>query len=233
MSSSDRQLQAVVSRPTTYALGSAIDIEGFEEVPPGTNLLIEGPLQADTRQLATQLLATGTAQGENAVVISSDANADRVVRDVSAFDGDADRLYVVDCTGVSGKGSFDDEPHVKYVTSPSDLTGIGVGLVKCTQEIGAGATSGLRLGVFSLSTLLRYAEVGRVFNFLHVLTGRVSAAGYFGVYTIDPSAHDDADLNVLRSLFDAALKLRETDDGTLEARVVGLPNVASTWTPLE
>ncbi|MFC6992462.1 hypothetical protein ACFQH3_12315 [Haladaptatus sp. GCM10025707] len=149
MSSSDRQLQAVVSRPTTYALGSAIDIEGFEEVPPGTNLLIEGPLQADTRQLATQLLATGTAQGENAVVISSDANADRVVRDVSAFDGDADRLYVVDCTGVSGKGSFDDEPHVKYVTSPSDLTGIGVGLVKCTQEIGAGATSGLRLGVFS------------------------------------------------------------------------------------
>lgn len=232
MSSTDHPLQAVISRPSAYTLDSVLSLEGLETVPAGTNLLIEGPAQTNKREFATALLATGTARGENAVIISPDMSANRVRKQIETHDGATDRLYIVDCTGSSGKGSFDDEPQVKYVSSPGDLTGIGMGLVKCTQEIGSEAASGMRVGVLSVSTLLRYADVNRVFNFLHVLTGRVSAAGYFGIFTIDPNVHDESDLNVLRSLFDAAVKLRKTAEGDLEARVVGLEDVDSSWTSI-
>lgn len=232
MSSSDHPLQAVISRPAAYTLDSTLPLDELQTLAPGTNLLIEGPAQTNKHQLATKMLAAGTARGEHTVIISPDMSADRLSRSVDSMDADTDYLYIVDCTGATGKGSFDDEERVKFVSSPGDLTGIGMGLVKCTQAVGADAAYGLRVGVLSVSTLLRYAEVNRVFNFLHVLTGRVSAAGYLGIYTIDSAAHDESDLNVLRSLFDAAVKLRETDDGTLEAKIVGLDDVDSSWTEI-
>jgi archaellum biogenesis ATPase FlaH len=83
--------------------------------------------------------------------------------------------------------------------------------------------------VLSLSTLLQYADSQRVFNFLHTITGRVSAADYLGVATLDPTTQNPKETNTLTSLFDAVVELREADDGTREMRVVGLPDVPRTW----
>jgi hypothetical protein len=52
----------------------------------------------------------------------------------------------------------------------------------------------------------------------------VSAADYLGVCTLDPTVHDEADVNTVTSLFDAVV---ETRDG--EVRVRGLPDVDSSW----
>lgn len=144
---------------------------------------------------------------------------------------DPDRLRVVDCTGARGRGSMDDTETIKYVRSPGDLTGIGMGIVKCTREIGPGVDDGLRMAVLSLSTLLRYANADRSFNFLHTVTGRVSAAGYLGLATFDPTSHDPGDGNTLSSLFDVVVELREADDGSREVRVVGHREASRTWQP--
>lgn len=216
--------------PKQYDVSDVFPVEGFDSVRPGTNLLVVGPPQSGTVRLALRLLARGTAVGEPAIAVSPNLEDERLHVRFESADGDLSLLHTVDCSGASGKGSFDDTAQVNYVSSPADLTGIGLGVVKCTRRIGSDVR-GVRLSLLSLSTMLRYTELDRLFTFLHVLTGRVSAAGYFSVSTADSTVDDPQELNVLRSLYDAVIEFRETDDGSHEIRIVGHEDAPSTWMP--
>jgi KaiC/GvpD/RAD55 family RecA-like ATPase len=222
-------LQGAVTDTDTYQIGDTVPVAGFDTVPAGTNILISGPPMLGKRRLALELLAGGTANS-HAIAVTPDTDGDRLR---TTYEGtthaDLDRFHVVDCTGATGKGSMDDTEAIKYVGSPGDLTGIGVGIVKCTRDIGREVDAGLRLSVLSLSTILQYANNQRVFNFLHTITGRVSAADYLGIATIDPTTQDTQEVNTLTSLFDAVIELREADDGGREVRVVGVPDAPRTW----
>lgn len=215
----------------TYAVDDVLPVEGFTAVEAGANVLVSGPPMVGKQRLALELLAAG-GPDEHAVAITPDTDGERLRDQFERIRGaDPDRLRVVDCTGATAKGSMDDTETVKYVGSPGDLTGIGMGIVKCTREVGPDVEDGLRLSVLSLSTLLRYASADRMFNFLHTVTGRVSAAGYLGLATLDPSMHDPASANTLSSLFDVVVELREAEDGSREVRVVGHPESPRTWQP--
>jgi hypothetical protein len=52
-----------------------------------------------------------------------------------------------------------------------------------------------------------------VFNVLHVLTGRLTAAGYLGIFTLDPASHDDVIVNQIKGQFDGIVTLEDTADG--------------------
>lgn len=195
-------------------------------VPAGTNLLVSGPAMVGKTELAAELTSVGVERGEHAVVVTADEGA----RQIRSQFPETDRLHVVDCTG-SG-GSFDDTEVDKFVSSPGDLTGIGIGITKCTQSIGEGASDGVRLAVLSLSTILRYTSLDALFNFVHVLTGRIASTGYLGVFTVDPTLHDDRTLNTIRAQMDGLVELREAEDGGRQARVTGLPDASGEWTTL-
>ena len=227
MSSEDLSSRRV--RTDAYDLGEVVPIEGFASVDPGTNVLISGGRMLGKERLALELLAAGSE--EEAIAVTPDTAGGRLRDIFESVAGGLDRLRVVDCTGASSKGSFDDTDDMKYVASPGDLTGIGMGIVKCTRDMDE-SVDGLRLGVLSLSTLLRYSDPDRVFNFLHTVTGRVSAADYLGIATLDPDAHDPQDVNTLSSQFDIVVELREADDVGREARVVGHHESPRTWQPL-
>jgi KaiC/GvpD/RAD55 family RecA-like ATPase len=216
--------QAPAASVEEYDVAGAIPHDGVETLPAGTSLLVSGPAMTGKTEAVLDLLAVGTRAGQHAVAVSPDRSAEKVL---SRFAGDDARLWLVDCSG-SGRSSLDDSDHVSFVSSPGDLTGIGIGVAKATRAIGPEVHSGLRMSVLSVSTLLQYSEADRVFNFLHVLTGRVAAGDYLGVFTIDPSAHDDPTVNVITSQFDAVLDVRETDDGR-ECRMRGVGDVDRDW----
>lgn len=225
----DDRFQSRRTETDSYDLGGAVPVEDFDSVAAGTNVLVSGPPMVGKEELVLELLSAGR-QAEHAVAVTPDTDGERLRRrfgDVT--DTDADHLRVVDCTGATGKGSMDDSETVKYVGSPGDLTGIAMGIVKCTRDIGPAVEDGLRLTVLSLSTLLRYANADRMFNFMHTITGRVSAADYLGLATLDPTMHDAATANTLSSLFDVVVELREADDGSREVRVVGHAGSPRTW----
>ena len=192
-------------------------------------MLISGGRMLGKERLALELLAAGSE--EEAIAVTPDTAGGRLRNSFESVAGGLDRLRVVDCTGASSKGSFDDTDDMKYVASPGDLTGIGMGIVKCTRDMDE-SVDGLRMAVLSLSTLLRYSDPDRVFNFLHTVTGRVSAADYLGIATLDPGAHDPQDVNTLSSQFDVVVELREADDDGREARVVGHHESPRTWKAL-
>ena len=216
-------------RTDAYDLGEVVPVEGFASIDPGTNVLISGGQMLGKERLALELLAAGSE--EEAIAVTPDTAGGRLRDSFESVAGGLDRLRVVDCTGASSKGSFDDTDDMKYVASPGDLTGIGMGIVKCTRDMDE-SVDGLRMAVLSLSTLLRYSSPDRVFNFLHTVTGRVSAADYLGIATLDPGAHDPQDVNTLSSQFDVVVELREADDDGREARVVGHHESPRTWKAL-
>jgi len=143
---SDDGLQTAETESKSYRIGDAIPVPGFDTVPSGTNVLVSGPPMLGKQRLALELLAVGS-QTEHAITVTPDTNGTRLRQAYrSVRNANAGRFHVIDCTGATGKGSMNDTRSMKYVSSPGDLTGIGMGIVKCTRDIDSEVERGLRLG---------------------------------------------------------------------------------------
>ncbi|WP_254530040.1 RAD55 family ATPase [Natrinema gelatinilyticum] len=187
------------------------------QIDPGTNVLVAGPPLTGKRRIAFDILASGANDGNGSTVVTTKDSANKVLE---SFDDHIDddvepNVGVVDCvTKQRGIGTIDDDPRIKYASSPVDMTGIGIKLSEFLQDFYE--TRGLtknRVLLHSVSTLLMYSDLQTVFRFLHVFTGRIQSADAMGVYVIDSTAHDDQTMNTLKQLFDAVLELEEMADG--------------------
>lgn len=105
---------------------------------------------------------------------------------------------------------------VRGVENPGDLTGIGIELSELLSSMAtaAGDDEAVAVCFNNLTSLLQYADLQRVFRFLHVVTGRVKTIHGVGHYHIDPDAHDKQTMATLKGLFDAVIEIGE--DGTLD-----------------
>lgn len=223
----------VVHRSSYDAIGPLGDSR-IQSIPAGSNLLIAGPTMTGKRDLAYQTLRDGFDDGNEVVAVLSNDPPTEVVEYFNGSPGTTERpLHVVDCTG---RETTQPVPHwlrVSRVSSPGDLTGIGIGIAKSMNEIGTGAEDGLYLGISSLSTLLQYADPRRVFNFTHVMTGRIAAGGYLGTWTLDSDAHEPATVNTLKGLFKYVAEVREQENGRRALRVLGGPPEWRSWDPID
>ncbi|NHN40040.1 recombinase RecA [Halorubellus sp. JP-L1] len=193
----------------------------------GTNLLIAGPPLTGKRDIAFEILATGSRAGEGSIVVTTKDDAEKVleeyagyVEDVAEFD-----IGVVDCvTKQRGVGNVRDDPRVKYASSPVDMTGIGIKLSEFLEEFyQVRGHERNRILMHSVSTLLMYSDLQTVFRFMHVFTGRVQSADALGVYVIDSTAHDDQTMNTLKQLFDAVVEVTDEGDGETSIETAGFP----------
>jgi hypothetical protein len=118
-----------------------------------------------------------------------------------------DDLAVVDCTGVEERGRKR-ASNRRRLSGPGDLTGVGIGVTEFVRRVHARGRGGT-VGLHSLSTMLMYADLRRLFQFVHVLTGRVDATGFASVLTMDDGVVTEREATVLRQAFDAVLEVRE------------------------
>jgi KaiC/GvpD/RAD55 family RecA-like ATPase len=197
-----------------YDLRPHLDVE----IEPGTNLLVSGPPLTGKRSLGLDVLAGGVTAGNGAIVVTTKDGADRVLEDFAdRVDYDGRPVAVVDTvTRQQGVGDARDGDHVKYTSSPVDMTGIGIKLSEFLQafyeERGIQRN---RILLHSLSTLLMYSDLRTVFRFLHVFTGRVQSVDGLGLYAIDDSAHDERTMNTLKQLFDGIVTTAEGAEPTV------------------
>jgi len=219
---------------TMYDLSSVLDVDGLESVRPGTSILVSGPAMTGKQDFVYDVLADGTAAGQGAVVVSTGDRAETVIEDYTTRTGRDDlALGVVDCAAdQSTAGSRPgDGIFVHHVSSPGDLTGIGIGITEALESLHDRGVDEGRLALSSLSTMLTYTDRKTVFKFCHVLSSRLDAAEYLGLFTIDASAHDEQTLQVIKQAFDGMIEIRE-HEGTRQARVRGLTPEPSDWTEL-
>lgn len=207
----------------------------LEPIDPGTTLLIAGPAFSNADALARALVVGGTADGEGALFISTAMTSGKLVRACRQVTPalDTDVLGIIDCSGQEiGRG--DEGLRVKYVSTQSDLTGIGMKFSALYEALYAEATGGrIRTGLISLSSLSMYVDLRTLFQFAHTLSARIDSAGGLGVFTIDPTTHDEQTVNTLSQVADARIEVREADaaDADGEMRLKGLPEQPSGWQP--
>jgi KaiC/GvpD/RAD55 family RecA-like ATPase len=221
-----------------YDLSNVLETEAVSEVRPGTSVLIAGPAMTGKESLAKDVLADGSRQGEGALVVTTNDSAENVVEDYKDRVSGVSNLQfgVVDCRaeGSNSRGGEGDTPaglYLHHVSSPGDLTGIGIGITQILESLhGAGADTG-RMALISLSTMLNYTDRETVFKFCHVLSSRLDAAGYLGVFTIDTGAHEEQTLQVIKQAFDGLIEVRE-EGGARQARVLGITDSPTDWTDI-
>lgn len=219
-------------RQTMYDLTSVLEFDALSEVRPGSSILISGPAMSGKERLAYDILADGLDKGDGAVVVTTGDGAGSVVEEFRSLvpDLDGSQLGVIDCRG---EGGTDEEAignaHAHHVSSPGDLTGIGIGITKALEGLHNAGNEQGRLALVSLSTMLTYTDKKTVFKFCHVLSSRLDSAGYIGVFTIDSGAHDDQTLQVIKQAFDGMIDVRDAEGGGREARVLGLAGEPTDW----
>ena len=215
-----------------YDLSSVLEFDALREVRPGSSILLSGPAMTGKQQLAYDILADGARNGDGAVVVTTADKAATVAAEfnekVPALENS--QLGVVDCRGEGGTDrEVIDGVSVHQVSSPGDLTGIGIGITKALEGLHNSGRDKGRLALVSLSTMLTYTDKKTVFKFCHVLSSRLDAADYIGVFTIDSGAHDKQTIQVIKQAFDGLIEVREGGSGGREARVLGLANEPTDW----
>lgn len=212
-----------------YRFGDHLPVDG---VPEGTNLLISGPPMTGKCELLLTILASSC---DNVVLISTRNEADRVRDDIAATPARAPELEVgvVDCVSEQRNlGTVEESDLTKFVSSPENLTQIGVKFTVLFEQFydqQRGEQTGV--GIHSLSHLLMYSDVKRVYQFLQVLNGKVQSAGWLGVAVLDPTIHDEQTRHTIKHHYDGTIETRQDDAGQRELRVTGLSPQATDWVP--
>lgn len=209
-----------------YDVGDSLPVD---ELDAGSYLLA-GPAMSGKYELLLDLLEEGFAHAEGGLLVTTNKGATKIVADVeSRITPLPDQFRIVDCvTEQQGTDDRYPEDRVEYVSSPADLTGIGIGVSEQLRRFSAADVDQTRIAFYSLSTLLMYAELETVFRFLHVLSGRVESINGLGFFAVDPTTHESDTMNTLKQLFDGMIELREADTGP-EVRIVGVSGVAKEW----
>ncbi|MFB6219505.1 MAG: RAD55 family ATPase [Halobacteriaceae archaeon] len=199
-----------------------------EEVAPGTNLLVVGPPMTGKAALATGLVEAGCRAGQSSVLVLNRDSARRMRARNDCLDGAVaeGRAGVVDCVSRERGLRTRQTEWLRYVSSPASVTDIGIRLGGFFEAF-ARREAPARVGLVSLSTMLMYVELRRVFRFLHVFTGKVKSLDWLSVAVMETG--DGEALDALLPLFDGVVRTRE-QDGRRELRVVGLDG-ATDWTP--
>jgi hypothetical protein len=203
-----------------------------EEIAPGTNVLVAGPVMTGKRDLLLSLVGAGDATDRGNVLVTTRQDAETMAGAFRRLAGPVpdDRLSIVDCVSrANGFGRTREQPSRRYVTDPGDLTGIGIALTEYLRGFDDDDVPA-RVGLHSLSTTLMYADLRRVFQFVHVLTGRIATSEFVGVFAIDSTVPDSHDLEILKQPFDALVEVRDTETGGREVRVRGAEFGPRQWT---
>jgi len=215
----------------TYNVSGIFPDGALDELPAGTNIALVGPAMTGKRELTLQLLAAGYEEGDGILCITTDS-AETVYRELERHVDSLDRsrVGIVDTANSDGQELLN--VSLENASSPSDLTGISIGMAKLSKQFENRAITDVRYGLISISTLLQYLGSQKVFKFLHVYTKRIEKTGGLGIYTLDSDSHDQQEINTITGQFDGLIELREDEAGVVEFRVRGFGRRSTPWKPL-
>lgn len=180
--------------------------------PSGRNELLLSPTTMDRadQACAEQLRRPDGGPGAVVLVTLTDSPDERL-RFLRDHDAESPASVSVVCAGESRRGGSVTSQHgtVRTVKDPGDLARLGVGISDALAEGGDGYST--TVCFHSVTALLQFAELPRVFRFLYTLAGRVASSGARAHYHLDPNAHDEQTVTTLTPLFDSVVEV--TEDG--------------------
>jgi len=205
---------------------------GFEA---GTNILILAPSMSFAEQLAYSL--TKPLEGEYAITLSTNERAAEVVDFFKLAGSDKRFIGVIDAITKSSTPSIVDTPRLMFVSSPTDLTGIGIKFSNMIETIFEGEFSDGEAGLFpppirfcvnSISTLLMYRKLEVLYQFLHVLTAKLKKIEGVGIYLLNSESFDDKTRSLIKQLMNCVIEVK-IEQNVSYLRIQGIRGINSDW----
>src|SRR5512138_1456289 len=201
----------------------------------GTNILILAPPMSAADQLAYAL--TKPAVGEYAIVLSTNERAAEVVDAFKLAGADKRFTGVIDAITKSSTPTIADTRRLMFVSSPTDLTGIGIKFSNMIETIFENEFSDGEAGLFpppirfcvnSISTLLMYRRLEVLYQFLHVLTAKLKKIEGVGVYILNSESFDEKTLSMIKQLMNCVVEVK-LEQNVSYLRVLGIRGVTGDW----
>lgn len=218
-----------------YKTGIALidDVSGGLEA--GTNILILAPPMSYAEQLAYSLAKP--LPGEYSIVLSTNERASEVIDFFKAAGADKRFTGVIDAITKSSTPTIADTQRMMFVSSPTDLTGIGIKFSNMIETIFEGDFSEGETGLFpppirfcvnSISTLLMYRRLEVLYQFLHVLTAKLKKTEGVGIYLLNNESFDDKTLSLIKQLMNCVIEVR-VEANVSSFRIQGIRGVSGEW----
>jgi hypothetical protein len=201
----------------------------------GTNILVLTPSMSSAEQLAYAMIKP--VQGEYSIVLSTNERAAEVVDFFKSAGCDKRFVGVIDAITKSSTPGIADTPRLMFVSSPTDLTGIGIKFSNMIGSIFEGTFSDGETGLFpppirfcvnSISTLLMYRKLEVLYQFLHILTAKQRKIEGIAIYLLNNESFDDKTLSLIKQLMTGVIEVKvEGNDNYF--RVSGIKGVKPEW----
>ena len=182
------------------------DAAALDDLVDVSNVLLLGPSVGEAVDAGCKRLLTAD-EGDALLVVSFMLSPSEWVDQWTDRVGDLPEDVVVVATSDAFNQPGDDhgipdEMTVEYLSSPGDLTGIGMIISKYLERW---HDNDRRMAVCfdSLTTLLQYAESRSVYRFLHLITTRLSGADARAHFHLDPGTQDEQTVSTITSTFQA------------------------------
>lgn len=200
-------------------------------VKPGTNVMVSGPSGRGARDVALRLVMAGSRTDEGILLLAADMGGRALLERAENVAGSIDRsrVGVVDCSGVDDDQRRFDE-HGRPIDDPGDFMRIEMEFSHIYETLVERGYGRVRLGVFSVSSLLAHSDLRSASRFVHMLTGRIIATDDLGVFVVDSSMQDDRTVDAIEQYCDVTVDVREAVDGEFEVRVRGFASESTSWT---
>ena len=222
-----------------YKTGIPMIDREFGGLRAATNILVLAPPLAYAEHLAYRI--TCPQSGEWTVAITTDERV-AVVADVFKGAGvNMSHIGFIDAVTKTSVPTLQDTAKVKFVTSPRDLTNMGIKFFRMVEYMWKEGVMAdppgpmpppVRLCINSVSTLLLYARLEVTFKFLHVITNRVKKIEGIGVYVLNSESFDEKIIATIKQLMNIVIEVR-TDDGRQPVersfRVIGIRGRTTPW----
>jgi len=201
----------------------------------GTNILILAPPMSYGDQLAYAI--TKPLPGEYAILLSTNERAAEVVDAFKVAGADKRFVGVIDAITKSSTPSIVDTSRLMFVSSPTDLTGIGIKFSNMIETIFEGNFSDGEQGLFpppirfcvnSISTLLMYRRLEVLYQFLHVLTAKLKKTEGIGVYLLNSESFDEKTRSLVKQLMNCVIEVK-VEQNINYLRIQGLHAVNGDW----
>lgn len=215
-----------------YDLSGVFGLAEVSGLEPGSSLLVADTDGTDATDWVLGALGSGLQASEGAVLVSMGQPAAVAVDALEAHGPvEPQAVCVIDCQGSErARRTLDNGVFVYSVPKPDDLTGIGIGLAACVDRLTAAGYDRTRVGFHSLSPVLDAAGDEAAFKFAHVVSSRLGAAGFLGVFGLE-HPHTPESKRILTEAFDQTLELKTSTEG-VEGRVRERQGDPSAWQPL-
>lgn len=188
----------------------------------GTTLVLAPRLSDSYSQILTEQLGE-TPSRASLLTVSFDG-PDRVLRQIRqqlpTMPSRVGILSVNEMTRstTASRGWNDGPLAVRAVADAANLTELGIEFTEFVADWEASESDRLAVGFDSLTALLQYVETGRAYQFVHVVTNRLTAANADGVFHMDPNAHDERTVASFVGLFDRVVSVSETGEQSVRER---------------